>query len=209
MPSITRNRRDDKRFSATELRLVGALERLLRNGAVFTEISVQQILDEAGVSRGTFYSHFRDKSQLLIRLTDSLRSDLLALAKAWNPAAGEDGAERYAAFFAQVIAIHRENFAVVSALRELATYDSAVHDFFTADLEEFDNAVRATLVDQQRSGVTPVDLVPSAASRIIVWGGAQAIAHHIRVDDGTGDAEFAKELGAIWWYGAYRRPRRH
>ena len=62
----------------------------------------------------------------------------------------------------------RENFAVVSALRELATYDSAVHDFFTADLEEFDNAVRATLVDQQRSGVTPVDLVPSAASRIIV-----------------------------------------
>jgi AcrR family transcriptional regulator len=186
---------------------MGALERLLRKGAVFTEISVQQILDEAGVSRGTFYSHFRDKSQLLIRLTDNLRSDLLALAKAWNPAAGEDGAERYAAFFSQVITIHRENFAVVSALRELATYDAAVHDFFTADLEEFDNAVRETLVDQQRTGVTPVGLVPSAASRIIVWGGAQAIAHHIRVDDGSGDAEFTGERGAIWWYGAYRRPR--
>jgi hypothetical protein len=36
---------------------------------------------------------------------------------------------------------------------------------------------------------------------------AQAIAHHIRVDDGSGDAEFANELRAIWWYGAYRRPR--
>jgi AcrR family transcriptional regulator len=206
MASITRNRCNDKRFSATEMQLVSALERLLRGGGVFTEISVQQILEEAGVSRGTFYSHFRDKSQLLIRLTDNLRANLLELARAWNPAAGEDGAERYAAFFSQVIAIHRENFAVLSALRELATYDSAVHDFYTADLEEFDKAVHETLVDQQRSGVTPVALVPIAASRIIVWGGAQAIARHIRVDDGSGDAEFASELGAIWWYGAYRRP---
>ena len=39
-----------------------------------------------------------------------------------------------------------------------------------------------------------------------MWGGAQAIARHIEVDDGSGDAAFARELGWIWWHGAYRRP---
>ncbi|WP_405582795.1 TetR/AcrR family transcriptional regulator [Streptomyces sp. NBC_01190] len=205
MGSVTRQRRDANRRSPAEEQLVAALERLLKGGRVFTEISVQQILEEAGVSRATFYARFRDKSQLLIRLTDGLRARLLGLAQAWDPAAGEDGAERYARFFSQVIAIHRENYAVLSAVRELAAYDAAVQDFYTADLEEFEKAVYQTLVDQQRSGDTVADLDAVAAGRIIVWGGAQAIAHHIGVDDGSGDAAFARELGKIWWYGAYRR----
>ncbi|CAM5524928.1 hypothetical protein [Streptomyces canarius] len=79
-------------------------------------------------------------------------------------------------------------------------------DFYTADLEGFDEAVLRTLLSEQAAGSTPADLDAVAASRIIVWGGAQAIAHHIRVDDGSGDAVFARELARIWWYGAYRRP---
>jgi hypothetical protein len=37
-------------------------------------------------------------------------------------------------------------------------------------------------------------------------GRAQAIAHHIAVDDGSGDTALARELARIWWHGAYRRP---
>ncbi|WP_200828479.1 TetR/AcrR family transcriptional regulator [Mycobacterium sp. 3519A] len=206
MASITRQRRDADRQSGSEQRLLDAVERLLNAGQLFTEISVQRILEEAGVSRATFYAHFRDKSALLIRLTDTLRERLLDLARAWDPAAGEDGAARYAEFFLEVIRIHRENFAVLSAVRELASYDPAVHDFYTADLDEFERAVCQTLTEQQRSGATISELSPVAASRVIVWGGAQAIAHHISVDDGSGDTQFARELGAIWWHGAYRRP---
>ncbi|WP_440101625.1 TetR/AcrR family transcriptional regulator [Streptosporangium sp. H16] len=207
MTSVTRRRKDGaERPAPAEAQLLAAVERLLKRGEVFTEISVRQIIEEAGLSRATFYAHFRDKSQLLIRLSDTLRGSLVELARKWDPSAGEDGAARYAKFFEEVIAIHRENFATLSALRELATYDPTVRDFYSADLEEFDEAVHKTLVDEQESGSTPADLDTVAASRVIVWGGAQAIARHISVDDGSGDVAFARELGKIWWHGAYRRP---
>ncbi|MEV6285022.1 TetR/AcrR family transcriptional regulator [Kribbella sp. NPDC051770] len=204
MPSVTRQRRGGNAPAVVEL--PAALERLLRRGESFTELSVRQIIEEAGVSRATFYAHFKDKGQLIIQLADAVRESSLRLAREWDPGAGEDGAARYAAFFAEVIRLHRANFAVLSAVRELAGYDPAVRDFYTADLEGFDDVVRRTLLDEQAAGTTPAALDATAASRVIVWGGGAAIARHIEVDDGSGDEVFARELGSIWWYGAYRRP---
>ncbi|MFC4587656.1 TetR/AcrR family transcriptional regulator [Sphaerisporangium corydalis] len=208
MASVTRRRDRDlqERSTEAETKLVSAVERLLNAGESFTEISVQRIIEEAGVSRATFYAYFQGKPDILRRLAQKIRDASLALAEQWDPGAGEDGADRYTAFFQDVLALHRAHHPVLSAVREVATYDAAVRDFYTADLEGFDEAVLATLLEQQRAGATPSDLDAVAASRVIVWGGAQAMAHHINVDDGSGDAALARELGHIWWYGAYRRP---
>ncbi|UBU09155.1 TetR/AcrR family transcriptional regulator [Nonomuraea gerenzanensis] len=194
------------RSAASEAQLLSAVERLLGRGEPFTEISVQRIIGEAGVSRATFYAHFRGKSELLVRLARRLHASLLEMARQWDPGAGEDGADRYARFFAEVITMHRAHWPVIAAVREVAAYDPDVSDFYTADLEGFDEHVLGTLLAEQKAGTTPADLDAAAASRIIVWGGAQAIARHISVDDGSGDASFARELGRIWWHGAYRRP---
>ncbi|MFJ4633810.1 TetR/AcrR family transcriptional regulator [Streptomyces sp. NPDC088847] len=208
MTSVTRRRAYDngRRAAATEEKLLSSVERLLHAGNSFTDISVQRIIEEAGVSRATFYAYFEDKSDILKRLAIRVRETSLSLAQQWDPGAGEDGAARYARFFEEILALHRTHHPVLTALREVAAYDTQIRDFYTADLEEFDEAVFSTLREQQQSGATPSDLDATAASRIIVWGGAQAIAHHITVDDGSGDAALARELGMIWWYGAYRRP---
>jgi AcrR family transcriptional regulator len=208
MRSVTRRQTGHHavRAAATEVQLLSAVERLLDGGEPFTEVSVQRIIDEAGVSRATFYAHFRGKSDVLMRLADRLRESLLELARRWDPGAGEDGADRYARFFAEVIALHRAHRGVITAVREVASYDPDVRDFYTANLEGFDEHVLRTLLSEQDGGATPADLDAVAASRIIVWGGAQAIARHIDIDDGSGDASFARELGRIWWHGAYRRP---
>ncbi|MFD9741741.1 TetR/AcrR family transcriptional regulator [Umezawaea sp. NPDC059074] len=206
MASITRGSRSPAGPSASEVHILEATRRLLDQGERFTELSVQRIIAEAGVARATFYSHFRDKTELITRLTGDLREQLLRMARSWDPGAGEDGADRYARFFVEMIAAHRANGPLLAALREVSSYDTAVRDFYAADLEGFDEAVLRTLVEQQRGGDTPADVDVVAASRVIVWGGAQAIARHIEVDDGGGDAAFARELGWIWWYGAYRRP---
>lgn len=208
MRPVTRRQADHHaaRSAATRAQVISALERLIDSGEAYSEISVQRILEEAGVSRATFYAHFPGKADVLVSLTDDLRESLLALAQLWEPAGEEDGAERFAGFFEEVLKIHRGHQKVLTAVREAAAYESAVGDFYTADLEGFDEAVLRTLLSEQAAGSTTADLDAVAASRIIVWGGAQAIAHHIRVDDGSGDTVFARELARIWWYGAYRRP---
>ncbi|MBE8478478.1 TetR/AcrR family transcriptional regulator [Streptomyces justiciae] len=194
------------RSAATRAHVMHTLERLLDSGEAFSEISVQRILEEAGVSRATFYAHFDSKADVLARLTDELRESLLTLARRWDPGAEEGGPVRFVRFFEEVITIHRAHQGVLGAVREAAAYDPAVSDFYTAELDGFDETVRRTLRAEQAAGATPADVDVGAASRVIVWGGAQAIAHHLAVDDGSGDAALARELALIWWHGAYRRP---
>ncbi|MET9880117.1 TetR/AcrR family transcriptional regulator [Actinacidiphila glaucinigra] len=186
--------------------VTSTLERLLDSGMAFSDISLQKLLEEAGGSRATSYAHFQSKSDVLVRLTDGLRDSLLTLARQWDPAAGEDGADRFARFFEEVIRIHRAHHGVITAVREAASYDSAVSDFYTANLEGFEETTLRTVLSEQAAGATAADVDAVSASRIIAWGGAEAIAHHIQVDDGSRDAAFARELARIWWYGAYRRP---
>lgn len=43
----------------------------------YDDVTVQQILDRAGVGRSTFYTHFRDKEELLMANLENLRNGLL------------------------------------------------------------------------------------------------------------------------------------
>lgn len=208
MRPVTRRQADRyaARSAATQNQMMSALERLLDSGEKYSEISVQQILEEAGVSRATFYAHFHGKSDVLVRLTDDLRDSLVSLAKELDIVAGRDGDVRLASFFEEVMSIHRARRGLIAAVGEAASYEASVSDFYTANLGSFEEAALRALLSGQALGTTPADLDAVSASRIIAWGGAQAIAHHIQVDDVSRDAVFARELARIWWYGAYRRP---
>lgn len=60
-----RQKKKDQRVDRTRDRLGDALVELLLEKP-FAEITVQEILDRARVSRATFYSHYRDKNDLFL-----------------------------------------------------------------------------------------------------------------------------------------------
>ena len=66
-----------------ERRLLDATERLMSEGASFTEISVDRLSTEAGISRASFYIYFDDKGHLLRRLAGQVFGDLAAGAERW------------------------------------------------------------------------------------------------------------------------------
>jgi AcrR family transcriptional regulator len=207
MPSITRRpSHGPEHRAAAEAQVFAAVERLLDEGMNYTEISVQRIISEAKIARSTFYAHFRDKSDLLSRLAEATRENFFNAASAWEAMGAAAGVPSLAQIFGELIAKHREHSALLLAISEIAAYDPVVRDFYTSDLDAFEARVVMDLKERQRAGLTAPDLDPVAASRIIVWGGEQAIAHHISTDDGSGDATFAGEIATIWWYGAYCRP---
>ena len=62
-------KKEDRRVRRTRDKLGDALVELLVQKP-FDEITVQEVLDRAGVSRTTFYSHFRDKNDLFFSDSD-------------------------------------------------------------------------------------------------------------------------------------------
>jgi AcrR family transcriptional regulator len=66
-------RKPDRRIERTRQRLGAALVELIQEKP-FIDVTVQEVLDRAGVGRSTFYVHFRDKNDLLLsRLEEFLQ----------------------------------------------------------------------------------------------------------------------------------------
>src|ERR1700743_3895237 len=85
MASVTRKpqaKRQERR-EQIERRLLDATERLMRDGASFTELSVDRLSSAAGMSRASFYIYFEDKGHLLRRMAGQVFADLAESAERW------------------------------------------------------------------------------------------------------------------------------
>src|SRR5712675_570230 len=63
MIRMTTNKKPDRRTQRTRGQLNGALVELIKEKR-FDDITVQNVIERAGVGRSTFYSHFRDKEDV-------------------------------------------------------------------------------------------------------------------------------------------------
>ena len=77
--NITNTRRIDPRIERTREALRDALMALIEEKG-FDAISVQDIAERAGLNRATFYLHYRDKQDLLIRTSEAVFDSLVAEA---------------------------------------------------------------------------------------------------------------------------------
>ena len=73
-------------YKRTDRAIVNAFIKLVNQGS-FEKLTVQEILDEALVSRNTFYSHYRDKYDIAEQLFEKYKEDLSQNENQWlqNP----------------------------------------------------------------------------------------------------------------------------
>jgi AcrR family transcriptional regulator len=194
----------DRRVEA-QSRLLEATERLLADGASFTELGVQRITDAAGMSRSAFYTLFPDKTALLLRLAEDFQGQSAKLVAAWQ---SDDvaGLAALVSLYEQLLALFRRHAVVWAALREVAAYDPAVRESRAAHVERLAAGARARLLRDQRAGLASASMDADAAITMVVWGGSEAMSRHLDTYDASRDAVFAGELARIVWYGAFRRP---
>ncbi|MEU9371689.1 TetR/AcrR family transcriptional regulator [Streptomyces avermitilis] len=194
------------RRAALEKRILSVLEECLRDGVTYTELSVEQIAQAAGISRSTFYLYFRDKVDVLLRLSGSLKKETYSIAESWKPNGSDGGLDGLARTYELILRHYREHAALLAAINEVAAYDPLVREAWTADQDRFIDNLVTVLQEEQRAGRTPADIAPELAARVMVQGGGQVIAQQVSHGDGSGDAVVARELARGYWYGVYRRP---
>lgn len=204
MASITRRPRGASTAAPSggaRSRIVTATDRLLSGGTPFIELSVEQICSEAGVARSSFYMHFRDKADLVIRLTESLLDRIAAEARAWwEPGTTRDQAR---AATRRLIAIYAEHGDLFAALTETAAYDADLRAVQEAMLDRYASPLADVIEAGKRDG--SVRDVPTAetvtALAWMVQGACFRMARH--ADEAALD-RLAEALTSIVWHSLYR-----
>ena len=201
MPTVTKQRATGRqRREAIEADVLAAVEQLMAEGHSYTELPVQRIAGEAGIARSTFYVHFPDKAQLLIRMADIATRDLFRAAEGWWGGDHRDGPEGVAETMEKMIAGFREHDRVLLALMELAGYEPEVGRFWNERVNAFIAMVGARLDELIEAGEVSPAIDAASTAAVLTWMVERSIAQRVLENpDPGGDAEFAATLGrAIW-----------
>ncbi|MGH9523274.1 MAG: TetR/AcrR family transcriptional regulator [Terriglobales bacterium] len=141
---VPREKTVDARASRTRARLATSLRTLMQKKPL-REISVQDVLDHARVSRSAFYSHYSDKVDLL--LTDM---DEFLEAVATHLSRAGDASERVA-----VVAEFFSHVADAEPIRAALARSGRLGDFYDLARQHFSRGIEQRLKELARSRRLP------------------------------------------------------
>jgi AcrR family transcriptional regulator len=200
--SITRRPRGAStvREGGVEAKLIAATGRLLSGGTPFIELSVEQLCSEAGVARSSFYMHFRDKADLVIRLTESLLEEIAAAARTW----WEPGASRAEAAAAtrRLVGTYAEHGELFAALTETAAYDAGLRAVQQAMVDRQATPL-AELIEAGKSGGGVREIPTAETVTALAWMVQGACFRMARGADGPALDRLAEALTSIIWHSLY------
>jgi len=181
--------------AAVEASVLEATQGLLAAGAPYTDLSVDRIAKAAGISRTAFYFYFRDKRELLMRLTEGVTDRLYTHAEAWWSAEGE-AVEQLSAAIAAIVALYREHGVVLRAVVEASTYDEEVAQFWREVVGRFTEATR-TRIEAELAAGQAEDLEAAAIAFSLVWMTERTMYQHL-VQRIEREADLVAALTKVW-----------
>jgi TetR/AcrR family transcriptional regulator, transcriptional repressor for nem operon len=152
--------------------LLEAGERLIHERG-YNGAGVKEIVDAAGVPKGSFYGYFDSKEALLVAVVERYWEDVQARHGALLEDPGRSPLERIQAFFAAMADDHElRNFALGCLLGSMALEMSNVSEAARASLtglfDQWEERLAAVLAEAELAG-DPHEL---AAALIEAWEGA-------------------------------------
>lgn len=146
-----------------------AIETLLDDGVSYADLSVEDLITAVDVSRSTFYSYFKDKSELLLAMGEDATADLSDAGEPWFnlPA---DGSERDLRKALQLLFdTYRRHHKLLKAIIETAAYDAQVRALHLALVDLATGRMREHIESQQRTGSVAPGLDATRTAQWLVW----------------------------------------
>ena len=134
-------------------RLADAIERLVDDGTTYAELSVDRLVDEAGVARSTFYKYFGDKSGLLVSLVAAVQADFLHAASAWLKMTAGGAKSDYESSLKSIFDAYREHRVVMRCIVEQAAQDPVIGARFRQMMSGFVDGIEQHIRIGQQNGV--------------------------------------------------------
>jgi len=200
MPTLTR--RTASRREEIEQDVLVATEELLREGASYAELNISRIATAAGISRTAFYFYFRDKRDLLLRLTEDVAAELYEQAEGWWRSEG-DGREEMRASLASIFTLYREHGVLLRAVVETSAYDEPMAQAWRAIVTRFVDATRDRIETEQAAGRAAPGIPAQATAFGLVWMVERACYQRLVQGGALDDPEFVAGLTGVYLRSVY------
>jgi TetR/AcrR family transcriptional regulator, ethionamide resistance regulator len=187
--------------AAVQAAVLGATEALLTEGASYADLNIERIATRAGISRTAFYFYFRDKRELLMRLTEDVNELLYQQADIWFSGAGAPEPEIRQAL-TNIAALYAEHGVLLRAIVEVSTYDDEVARFWRGMLGRFVDASRRRIEAEQEVGLS-VARHAQATAFALCWMTERTMYQHLVQSGPVTAEEMVDALVGIWLHSVY------
>lgn len=195
MPSVTRksqSARTDRRDEARG-RLLEVVERLLDEGENFTELSVERLVQSAGMSRSTFYVYFEDKGDLLRAWFAEITEEIADSAQGWWQLDGSSTREDLRAVLEHLVQTYRPHTTLMAATYDAAAYDASVRDLVEGMMSSNIAGLRKHIRSGQKGGWVDQALPGPETAAWLTWMAERGFHQLVR---GATDAQYERLVEA-------------
>jgi AcrR family transcriptional regulator len=189
--------------AAVQASVLEATEALLREGTSYADLNIERIATRAGISRTAFYFYFRDKRELLMRLSEDLTEQLYAQAGIWWAGEG-DPADDIREALQRVAELYAQHGILLRAIVEVSTYDEEVAIFWRGLLGRFVTATRERIEAEQVAGRAPA-MPAQATAFALTWMSERCLYQLMVQDSEVSTRDMTEALVRIWVSAVYGR----
>lgn len=207
MTTAARRTRRTERRDEARVELLAILERLLREGESYHEISVDRLAGEAGLSRTTFYVYFEDKGDLLSGWFADATADLMAAAGRWWSLGPGVTREELRAALAHIVDRYRPHVPLMSAMHDAAGADPAARAAVASAMRGYITALRTHLETGQREGFVDPALPPAETAFWLQWMAERGFHQAAATTDPAAVGRLVDAYAHIVWNALYTAAR--
>jgi TetR/AcrR family transcriptional regulator, ethionamide resistance regulator len=169
MATRANRRTRSERRDEIRRQLLAAAEQLLESGHRYSELTIDQLVRQAGISRATFWAYFETKGDLLRALAEDVIGQLLHSAEPWWHLAQAPTEDAIAATIVRIAEMYHANRAVMAAVVEVSSYDESVKQALDGLVQGTIAGLTEHIADGQSRGFVDPQLDPRRTAAWLVW----------------------------------------
>jgi TetR/AcrR family transcriptional regulator, ethionamide resistance regulator len=191
-----------ERQVAVRTQLLGAVTALLAGGGTYAELSINEIVAEAGIAKSTFYQYFTGKNDLLRSLLD----EFAIAAGAADPWLNFDGPVTLAELDASIQQRTRDflpYLPLMAAAFDAVYLDAEVREVGAQVMARLDDGIEAHIRQGQKAGWIDPALPPRETASWLNWMLSRGYHQLVLGADAPTTTDLVSGFSQIIWFALY------
>ena len=183
------------------------VERRLRAGTTFADLSVADVVAEAGISRSTFYAYFVDKPNLLRTWYDEFTEVILGAAAQWWSLDGTATKADVRRALERIMDSYRPHPELMAATHEAIGGDHGVREVVESAMRRYVDGLREHIEAGQAGGFIDASLPAGETAYWLQWMAERGLHMMDRAAQGASADRMTEAYTAIVWNTLYAPTR--